>query len=157
MLKAVLQGIGLGLLVIVAAVGGTVAWLSRPGAGEYPSRTADARLDRLAGDPLLDALATALGSTAAARRWPCRDTPHGRMPPMVTADYTGPRTALAERRLHDLAAQTGWRHETTTGGGPWSSVGLTKSFDGWRSSATVTVEPSAVHVELDASEDDGCP
>ncbi|MCU7821906.1 hypothetical protein [Kitasatospora sp. DSM 101779] len=157
MLTAVLRGIGLGLLVIVVVVGGTVAWLLRPGADEYPSRTADARLARLAEDPLLDALAAALGSTAAPQTWPCRDTPHGRMPPELVADYTGPRAELTPQRLRDLAAETGWRHETTTGGGSWTSYALTKSFDGWRSRATVTVEASAVQVVLDASEDDRCP
>ncbi|PBC76763.1 hypothetical protein BX265_1484 [Streptomyces sp. TLI_235] len=153
MLKAVLQGIGLGLLVIVLVVGGTVAWLSRPGADEHPSRTADTRLALLADDPLLDAL----GATAAPERWPCRDTPHGRMPPMLTAAFTGPHPEFTPQRIRDLAAAAGWQHEGTTGGGPQTDLLLGEPFDGWRSSATITVEASTVHVELDASADDTCP
>ncbi|MFD9127464.1 hypothetical protein [Kitasatospora sp. NPDC059571] len=172
---AVLQGIGLALLLVAAAIAGLIVWSSlTPDVVEHPSPAATARLDRLRGDPLLTALGDRLGRPPAITVDQCRDTPDGPMPPSVNADFTG-APALDAPALAALARTAGWESEgpladpalgnpgaTPPGGLPGLGaqpphLTLHKSFDGWRSSAHLLVDGTTTTVEIDATDDDSCP
>jgi len=147
------------LLTAVVAVGGVVALGRWADVSEYPSRTASARLDLLGRDAVLPALQALAGTpTTGPRTEHCRDTPDGRRPPDVYAEYATPTPAPSAERLTRLAAEAGWRADHVIRHTPDSyTLNLTKPFDGWTSAAIVTVDPAFLSVELDASENDDCP
>ncbi|GAA5015589.1 hypothetical protein [Kitasatospora paranensis] len=174
----ILQGLGLAALVVVLAVAGLFTWLGlRPDVVEHPSRTATARLGLLRGDPLIPALGTRFGVTPAVSAEQCRDTPDGRRPPDLYAEFAGPAAgpALDRAAVVALGRGAGWQPEDvpvaapTLGDsstvppidlspfGPPPVVTFHKAFGDWRGTAIVTFEGPGATVEIDASEDDACP
>lgn len=176
---AVLQGVGLAALVVVLAVAGLLTWLSlQPDVVEHPSRTATARLDLLRGDPLLTALGARFAPLPPVSVEQCRDTPDGRRPPDVFADFAGPAVGPAPDRAAVIAAArgAGWQPDLEGPAtdpdlghpsaappidlspfGPPPVVTFHKTFGDWRGTAIVTLDGSGATVELDATDDDSCP
>ncbi|MFE0463664.1 hypothetical protein ACFW1A_30875 [Kitasatospora sp. NPDC058965] len=142
-----------------AVLGALRLWVDlTPDVVTHPSAVARTRLAQLRGDAFLTAARSYLGQPSADSTLECRDTPDGRRPPEVLLEYRGTHPDLSREKIGELATGAGWQ-VLDAGRTPTEmySVNLGKSFEGWQSSAIVTVDPSTVTIELDASADDSCP
>ncbi|MEV6209572.1 hypothetical protein [Kitasatospora sp. NPDC051914] len=156
-MKAVRLSAILGIPVIVLLSAGWWVFY-RSDVTEYPSQTANARLDVLQQDALVPEVGKYLGLTPSMSRMQCRDTPDGLEAPTLEAMFQGNHPPLSAEKVQALAQAAGWHTVfTNQPGSSGYSVQLQKSFGSWESNTVVTVVPSSVSIDLDASVDGSCP